>query len=124
MTNVNQTDFEKIFDTARIKTIRENPFEIKSLDKKANGEPLEIIAENISLKEIMILRQFKLIQELDKKLLNGRVKDKETEKIRIQYYKLYLTAVNTFMKLTKDYDTSFDKEIIKKFILSDIHKTE
>jgi len=124
MTNVNQTDFEKIFDTARIKTIRENPFEIKSLDKKANGEPLEIIAENISLKEIMILRQFKLIQELDKKLLNGRVKDKETEKIRIQYYKLYLTAVNTFMKLTKDYDTSFDKEIIKKFILSDLHKTE
>ena len=56
--------------------------------------------------------------------MNGRIKDKETEKIKIQYYKLYLDAVNTFVKLTKGFNTQYDKEFIKDFFFADIEELD
>lgn len=114
-----ENNFDKVYDTAKVQTITESPFELKGFDTNIDGKPLEVIAENVSLKEIVILRQFKLIQELDNKLCNGRIKDKESEKIKLQYYKIYLEAVNTFMKLTNNFNTYYDKEALKKFVNTD-----
>ena len=41
---------------------------------------MQLLESRIILNEIIVLRQFKLIQQLDNKILNGRIKDKETEK--------------------------------------------
>lgn len=119
MTNNNENNFDKVYSTARVQTITESPFELTMFETKEDGSPLEVIAENISLKEIVMLRQFKLVQELDNKICNGRIKDKEAEKLKIQYYKLYLDAVNIFMKLANSMNTNYDKEIIKKFLHTD-----
>ena len=119
MTNNNENNFDKVYSTARVQTITESPFELELFSTKEDGSPLEVIAENVSLTEIVMLRQFKLIQELDNKITNGRIKDKESEKLKIQYYKLYLDAVNMFMKIANGMNTNYDKKIMENFLHTD-----
>lgn len=130
MTNKdNENDL--IYNTARVQEIYSDPvYKYKFGDPEYSLFDNEIIEDGkllesrISLNEIIVLRQFKLIQQLDNKIMNGRIKDKETEKIKIQYYKLYLDAVNTFVKLTKGFNTQYDKEFIKDFFFADIEELE
>lgn len=131
MTNKdNENDL--IYNTARVQEIYSDPvYKYKFGDPEysvfGDNEIIEdgkLLESRISLNEIIVLRQFKLIQQLDNKILNGRIKDKETEKIKIQYYKLYLDAVNTFVKLTKGFNTQYDKEFIKDFFFADIEELE
>ena len=64
---------------AEVREIKESPFEL-DIDKG------KLIDERISLKELLSLKLFKMIQELEHKILNGRIKDKEAEKIKLEYY--------------------------------------
>lgn len=131
MTNKdNENDL--IYNTARVQEIYSDPVykynfgdpEYSPFGDNEIIEDAKLLESRISLREIIVLRQFKLIQQLDNKIMNGRIKDKETEKIKIQYYKLYLDAVNTFVKLTKGINTQYDKEFIKDFFFADIEELE
>ena len=42
--------------------------------------------EVIPIRQVMFLRLLKVIPELENKILNGRIKDKETEKIRFRIF--------------------------------------
>ena len=78
MTNT-KIDNDKYFNIAEVREIKESPFEL-DIDKG------KLIDERISLKELLSLKLFKMIQELEHKILNGRIKDKEAEKIKLEYY--------------------------------------
>ena len=120
----NDNDYDKVFKYAEIVEIREDDpaFQI-SLGTPI--EDLKVIAEKVSLKEIVFLRQFKLLQELENKILNGRIKDKETEKIKLQYYKVYLDAINIFIKLANGVKSPYyDKDIIQALINADIKEID
>ena len=120
----NDNDYDKVFKYAEILEIREDDpaFQI-SLGTPI--EDLKVIAEKVSLKEIVFLRQFKLLQELENKILNGRIKDKETEKIKLQYYKVYLNAISIFIKLANSVKSPYyDKEIIKDLINADVREID
>ena len=117
-------DYEKVFKYAEVLEIREEDPAFK-ISLGTPIEDLKIIAEKVSLKEVVFLRQFKLLQELENKILNGRIKDKETERIKLQYYKVYLDAVNTFIKLANGVKSPYyDKEIIEDLINADIKEID
>ena len=71
------------------------------------------------LREILSLKMFKVIQDIEKKLSKGRIKDKETEKIRIDYLKTYINACNCYMSLSKNSNKFYDEETLRKFIDND-----
>lgn len=80
----------------------------------------EEYVEKFDIREIMALKMFKVIQDLEKKLSNGRIKDKETEKIRIDYLKTYINACNSFMNMSKNVTNHFyTEEVIRSFIDND-----
>lgn len=56
----------------------------------------------ISIEKFMVLRILKILPELENKILHGRIKDKETEKIRLEYYKQYVNICNSINNFTKD----------------------
>lgn len=49
----------------------------------------------ISIEKFMVLRILRILPELENKILHGRIKDKETEKIRLEYYKqnMWISAI-------------------------------
>ena len=93
---------------------------------KPIGEPTynydNIIAENIDLRDVLALNLFNTINQMNDKLINGRIKDKEAEKIRIDYLKTYINACNCFINLVKNTkaNTIYDKEVLKNFIDLDL----
>ena len=120
----NDNDYDKVFKYAEIVEIREDDTAFK-ISLGTPIEDLKVIAEKVSLKEIVFLRQFKLLQELENKILNGRIKDKETEKIKLQYYKVYLNAVSIFIKLANSVKSPYyDKDIIEDLINLDIKEID
>lgn len=56
----------------------------------------------ISIEKFMVLRILRILPELENKILHGRIKDKETEKIRLEYYKQYVNICNSINNFTKD----------------------
>ena len=89
---------------------------------KPFGEPEynydNIIDELVDIKEVMTLNLFKTITSMNKKLINGRIKDKETEKIRLEYLKTYINACNCFNNMIKgsNIETKYSKDKLKDFI--------
>lgn len=89
---------------------------------KTFGEPIynydNIIAENIDLRDVLLLNLFNTINSMNDKLINGRIKDKEAEKIRIDYLKTYINACNCFINLVKNTNanTIYDKKIAMDFV--------
>ena len=77
-----------------------------------------VIAENINLQDILLLNLFKTINSMNDKLINGRIKDKEAEKIRIDYLKTYINACNCFTNIVNKthVNTTYDKSIIESFM--------
>ena len=120
----NDNDYDKVFKYAEIVEIREDDPAFK-ISLGTPIEDLKVIAEKVSLKEIVFLRQFKLLQELENKILNDRIKEKETEKIKLQYYKVYLNAVSIFIKLANSVKSPYyDKDIIEDLINLDIKEID
>ena len=90
-----------------------------------------VIAEKINLRDVLVLNLFKTINAMNDKLVNGRIKDKDAEKIRIDYLKTYINACNCFTNLINktNANTMYDKETIKSFmdlddILIDVNLTD
>ena len=102
--NNENNNYDKVFKYADVMEIREaDPLAPKlELFEHTPIEELKVIEEKVNIREIVFLRQFKLLQEIENKIFNGRVKDKETEKIKLQYYKVYLQAIGTFIQLSKE----------------------
>ena len=90
---------------------------IKPFGKEAVYNYDNVIAENIDLKDVILLNLFNTINSMNDKLVNGRIKDKEAEKIRIDYLKTYINACNCFINLVKNTkaNTIYDKNTVKDF---------
>lgn len=71
------------------------------------------------LREILSLKMFKVIQDIEKKLSNGRIKDKEVEKVRLEYLRTYINACNCYMSLSKNSNKFYNEETLRKFIDND-----
>lgn len=76
--------------------------------------------DEISIRKFMMLRLMKIIPELENKILHGRIKDKESEKIRLDYFKQYINLCNCINNFTKGGSYKVDKELLKSFLDSDI----
>ena len=72
--------------------------------------------EVIPIRQVMFLRLLKVIPELENKILNGRIKDKETEKIRLEYFKVYINACNCINNFTKGYSYIYEKDKLMDFL--------
>lgn len=72
--------------------------------------------EVIPIRQLMFLKLLKIIPELENKIMNGRIKDKETEKIRLEYFKTYINACNCINNFTKGYSYSFEKDKLMDFL--------
>lgn len=115
MTNEKMTN-EVYFNVAEVKEIKE-PF-LTDLEKR------KVIDEQVNLKQILSLRMFKLIQELEHKILNGRIKDKEAEKIRLEYIKTYVNACNCFNNISKGTHNFYSKDGLMKFVNTEDFKID
>ena len=78
----------------------------------------KIVEEQIDLKEVVTLNLFKTINSMNNKLVTGRIKDKEAEKIRIDYLKAYINACNCFINLVYKgkVNVKYDKNVLTDFI--------
>ena len=119
MTNNNNSMADAI-DNVDVTNVYEIIKEAEPLIKPI-GEPTynydNVIAENINLTDVLVLNLFNTINAMNDKLNNGRIKDKEAEKIRIDYLKTYINAYNCFINLVKNTNanTVYDKKIVKNF---------
>ena len=119
MTNSNNSMADAI-DNVDVTNVYEIIKEAEPLIKPI-GEPTynydNVIAENINLTDVLVLNLFNTINAMNDKLNNGRIKDKEAEKIRIDYLKTYINAYNCFINLVKNTNanTVYDKKIVKNF---------
>ena len=75
--------------------------------------------DKYDLREILSLKMFKVIQDIEKKLSKGRIKDKDSEKIRIDYLRTYINACNCYMSLSKNSNNFYNEETLRKFIDND-----
>jgi len=96
--------------TRDIKVRDSSPFSFKNEDD---------YEAQYDLREILSLKMFKVIQDLEKKLSNGRIKDKEVEKVRLDYLKTYINACNCYMSLSKNSNHYYNEETLRKFIDND-----
>ena len=81
-----------------------------------------IIEKQIDLNDVLLLNLFKTINSMNDKLVNGRIKDKDAEKIRIDYLKTYINACNCFISMANKLkvNTIYDKDVLSNFMNSNI----
>ena len=74
--------------------------------------------DRTNLKQLLSLNLYKILQEMEKKILTGRIKNPEKEKIRLEYIKAYINGCNCFKSITNNGNagTIYDSEIIKKYL--------
>ena len=77
-------------------------------------------ADEIAIRKFMMLRLLKIIPELENKILHGRIKDKETEKIRLDYIRQYINLCNCINNFTKDASYRFEKGMLKSYLNVDV----
>ena len=116
--NVDVTKIYECLEPAKL------PFEDIEMGTPAKYNYDNVIAENIDLKDVLALNLFSTINAMNDKIINGRIKDKDAEKIRIDYLKTYINAYNCFINLVKNTNakTIYDKEILKNFADIDLTK--
>ncbi len=103
---------------------------MKKNDNKNNVDVYEVASkksslfaadnDEISIRKFMLLRLLKIVPELENKILHGRIKDKESEKIRLEYFKQYINICNCINNFTKNSAYRFDKEMLKEFLDIDV----
>ena len=93
-------------------------FDKIDLEKPAKYNYDNVLEEQINLEDVITLNLFKTITSMNNKLINGRIKDKETEKIRIDYLKTYISACNCFINTIHkcNANTVYDKSALKNFV--------
>lgn len=74
--------------------------------------------DHINLKDVLSLRLYKILEEMEKKILNGRIKNPEKEKIRLEYIKAYINGCNCFKSITDNQNstTVYDTDRIKEYL--------
>lgn len=112
-----------VLDNVKTKDIYECIKEPEPVFKDINFDGAEynydnVISQEVNLKEVVTLNLFKTINSMNNKLINGRIKDKDAEKIRIDYLKTYVSACNCFINLVSkgNVNTHYDKDKLKEFI--------
>ena len=123
---INNVDVTEVYEI-----IKEAEPIIKPFGEEAVYNYDNVLAENIDLRDVLVLNLFKTINAMNDKLVNGRIKDKDAEKIRIDYLKTYINACNCFTTLINktNANTMYDKQTIKSFmdlddILIDVNLTD
>lgn len=74
----------------------------------------------IGIRKFMMYKLLMIMPEIENKILHGRIKDKETEKIRLEYFKQYINICNCVNNFTKDASYRLDKEMLKEFLDVDV----
>lgn len=72
--------------------------------------------DDVHIRKFMLLRLLKIIPELENKILHGRIKDKESEKIRLEYFKQYINICNCINNFTKNESFYVDKDVLKNYL--------
>ena len=74
--------------------------------------------DRTNLKQVLSLNLYKILQEMEKKILTGRIKNPEKEKIRLEYIKAYINGCNCFKSITDNGNagTIYDSVLIKKYL--------
>ena len=77
-----------------------------------------VFEDKTNLKQVLSLNLYKIMQEMEKKILNGRIKNPEAEKIRLEYIKAYINGCNCFKSITDNGNagTIYDSEVIRKYL--------
>ena len=72
----------------------------------------------VNLKQVLSLNLYKILEEMEKKILTGRIKNPEAEKIRLEYIKAYINGCNCFKSITDNGNagTIYDTEIITEYL--------
>lgn len=102
-----------------IETSSKRKFDLTKINERFSWEVGHEFEDRYDLREILSLKMFKVIQDIEKKLSKGRIKDKEVEKIRIDYLKTYINACNCYMSLSKNSNNYYNEETLRKFIDND-----
>ena len=73
---------------------------------------------HVNLKQVLSLNLYKILEEMEKKILTGRIKNPEAEKIRLEYIKAYINGCNCFKSITDNQNagTIYDSKIIKEYL--------
>lgn len=114
-------DDKRYIDIAEVKEIKKPYFD--DLESMENDKD-RVIGEQVSLKQVLSLKLFKMIQELEHKILKGRIKDKEAEKIRLEYIKTYVNACNCFNTISKGTNNYYNKSNLMNFVDVDDFKID
>lgn len=74
--------------------------------------------DRANLKQILSLNLYKILQEMEKKILTGRIKNPDAEKIRLEYIKAYINGCNCFKSITDNGNagTMYDRDVIKRYL--------
>ena len=74
--------------------------------------------DRANLKQILSLNLYKILQEMEKKILTGRIKNPDAEKIRLEYIKAYINGCNCFKSITDNGNagTMYDRDVIRKYL--------
>lgn len=96
----------------------DNEILIKTTEKESilgNGN-------NVNLKQVLSLNLYKILEEMEKKILNGRIKNPDAEKIRLEYIKAYINGCNCFKSITDNGNagTIYDTDIIKEYLNTNV----
>ena len=74
--------------------------------------------DTVNLKQVLSLNLYKILEEMEKKILNGRIKNPDAEKIRLEYIKAYINGCNCFKSITDNANagTVYDSNVIKEYL--------
>lgn len=96
----------------------DNEILIKTTEKNESGVFSTGEDPTINLKQILSLNLYKILEEMEKKILNGRIKNPEAEKIRLEYIKAYINGCNCFKSITDNGNagTIYKTDVIKEYL--------
>lgn len=107
MLNKNKDNFDKNeydISTVEEEIIIKNPdFDKNNIKCRIDGIE-EFISngdfkEFVNIDDVINLKLVGAMEHLEDKILNGRIKNPDTEKIKLEYYKLYLKTIKTYIDL-------------------------
>ena len=76
----------------------------------------------VNLKQVLSLNLYKILEEMEKKILNGRIKNPDAEKVRLEYIKAYINGCNCFKSITDNANagTIYDTAVIKDYLNTNV----
>ena len=84
-----------------------------------NDKLIETVENNslgtqINIKQMLSLNLYNILLEMEKKILNGRIKNPEKEKIRLDYIKAYINGCNCLKSLSPT--MSYNPDDLKEYL--------